>query len=334
MSRQVSRRAFAGMAIGSSLMLAAGGLPIRRRRTSNGFEWHALAEQKAWATTNASTGGNVLVIGSRSEAMMVDAKFAGIVPLLRAEAEQRLDTGIGLLVNTHHHADHTGGNVGFTNDAEVLSHAAAARRVAQQLERYDQQLDTGEAAMDRLVGPDKPAHLAERLESLRALARSNAAKAFVPTTTIDRYPMRRRVGELSVELHHFGPGHTDNDVVVHVPELNLLHTGDLVFNGLHPFFDQSGGVSAAGWIRSLRMTRDLCNGATAVVPGHGPITDVSGIDRQIDYLERLMENVSRAIAQGRSRDETAAMRWEFMEGLGFEQIRPRAIAAVYDELSP
>lgn len=333
MKTRISRRAFTALALGSGALLAAGASPLRPRRVSNGFEWIELVEGKAWVTGNSSTGGNVLVVVSNGDAMIVDAKFAGISPLLRAEAEERAGAAITTLINTHHHGDHTGGNVAFTADTRVIAHAAAALRVSRQTDSYIRQFTNGDADMTRLAGDEKPRNTEVVLQQAMRRAESDAAKAFMPTQTIDRYPTTIRVGDLRVDLYHFGPGHTDNDVVVHIPDLNLLHAGDLHFNGLHPYFDPNGGVSAAGWIRSVSQARELCDAKTRVVAGHGPVSDRDGLGRQIHYLESIIENVGKAIGEGRSKEETAQMEWPFMEGLGFEQVRPRAIQAVYDELS-
>lgn len=333
MYARISRRAFAAMALSSGAMLAAGVRPLRPRRLSDGFEWIELVPGQAWVTGNSSTGGNVLVIVSKGQALIVDAKFAGISALLRAEAEERAGASITTLINTHHHADHTGGNVAFTADARVVAHAAAALRVWRQKDNYLKQLTDGASDMARLAGGEVPRNVEARWQAAQARANEDAVGAFMPTQTFDRYPATIRVGSLRVDIHHFGPGHTDNDVVVHLPDLNLLHAGDLHFNGLHPFFDPTGGVSASGWVRSVRQVRELCDAKTRVVAGHGPLSDRDGLGRQLDYLERLIESVAQAIREGRTKDETARMQWPFMEGLGFEQIRSRAIEAVYDELT-
>jgi len=113
----------------------------------------------------------------------------------------------------------------------------------------------------------------------------------------------------------------------------VIHTGDLVFNGLHPFFDPTAGVTARGWITSLQEILKLCTPDTVVVPGHGPVSNVKAVKDQLAYLEGLIEAVAAAQKAGESKEETTAQTFDFMEGLGFEGIRSRAIAAVWDELA-
>lgn len=331
MHDRLTRRSFTIMAVGSGLMMAMGARP--RTQASDAFQWASLRDGAAWATGNQSTGGNVLATGAGTEALMIDSKFAGIVALLRAEAEHRIGGRITTLVNTHHHADHTGGNVGLSSDAKMIAHAAAITRVGRQADRLMSQFNNAEADMKQLSGGSVHDDILARLAQMRARAEQLGAAAFAPQQSIDRYPMTLRVGRLRVDLYHFGPGHTDNDVVVHLPDLNVLHTGDLVFSGRHPFFDATGGCSAAGWVRSLHHVRQLCDAKTIVVPGHGPIGAADAVDQQSAYVERLIESVGRAISEGRSKQETSSMSWDFMQGLGGEQVRSRAIEAVYDELS-
>jgi hypothetical protein len=69
-----------------------------------------------------------------------------------------------------------------------------------------------------------------------------------------------------------------------------------------------------------------------VVPGHGPLGDVESLKKAKAYHEQLREAVAKAIADGKTKVETMEMSWDFMEGLGREQLRPRAISFVYDEM--
>jgi len=336
----IDRRVFLGTAFCGALasgIVAASGAPAwarstRGRKDTNAFEWSELAPAAVWATGGTTTGGNAMVVASEGKALMVDSKFAGLGPLLRQEGEQRAGCAISTFVNTHHHGDHTGGNLAFSDGTEMLAHAAAARRISDSWDGYRRQADGAEDAAARL-GNDEAKAAAMQAWSTAA-PRATDIAGWMPTRTVNAYPMRLRIGKLTVEVYHFGPGHTDSDLVVHVPDLNVMHCGDLFFNGRHPFFDQNGGVSAVGWARSLRHALELCDGATKVIPGHGPVGDRAALTKQLDYIERIVEEVGRAGRAGKSRDEVIAMSWPFMDGLGAENVKGRAIAAVYDELFP
>ncbi len=296
------------------------------RARDNFFNWQPLREG-VWAAVG--DGGNALVVRAGEGSLLVDTKYPGIARALRREAESHGGTVVAV-VNTHHHGDHTGGNVAFTGDVPVVAHNAAGARVSAQIDRFRQMARSGPGQLGRNRGDQErvareAAELAERADAI-------APEEFVPTRPIDRFPHEERVGGVVVELHHFGAGHTDNDMVVRVPSLDVLHAGDLLFNNLHPFFDPTGGVTCRGWIESVRRTISLCDERTMVVPGHGELTDVEGLRRQAEYLERLWDEVSKSAREGRERAEVEAMRWDFMEGYGYEQVRARAIGTVYEEV--
>ena len=82
----------------------------------------------------------------------------------------------------------------------------------------------------------------------------------------------------------------------------------------------------------MRGIKANCDKDTKVVPGHGPVGGLEILDKQVAYLESLIEAVEKAVKAGKSKEEVAAMTWPFMDGLGFEQVRGRAIGAVYDEV--
>jgi len=331
----MDRRIFLG-ALTSGIV--AGPVLAARHRTqpasrTNAFEWTEVASGRAWVTGGSTTGGAVLAVRSEDQALVVDSKFAGLAPLLRSEAETRLGCPITNLINTHHHGDHTGGNVAFA-DCQMLAHTGTAYRVSKSIEGYKQQVASADRMFTRL-GDDAAIEAAVKAFSpLGERASTLGHDDWVPGQTINRYPMYLRLGRMTIVLHHFGPGHTDNDVIVQIPELNLMHCGDLFFNRSHPFFDPNGGTSAAGWTRCIQHALDLCDEKTVVIAGHGAFGDKESLGEQLRYVESIVRGVREAHANGLSREEITAMSWPFMDGLDREGLRSRAIAAVFDELFP
>ncbi|MEL7472994.1 MAG: MBL fold metallo-hydrolase, partial [Planctomycetota bacterium] len=162
--------------------------------------------------------------------------------------------------------------------------------------------------------------------------------AWLPQASADELvasfrPADRQSPPRGAITRHFGAGHTDNDLVVHAVRMNVVHTGDLIFNGLHPFFDQNAGVTSLGWINSLNEIEKLCDEETIVVPGHGPVGDKSIVVEMRRYIEQLRASVKTDIGNGVSKEDAQAKTYDFMEGLKFGQLRPIAIGAVYDELT-
>ncbi len=286
-----------------------------------------------WVTSGDVPGGNVLVATAGGRAAVIDSKFASVAGALVRDARAHAgDPGAPLtLINTHHHGDHTSGNATFhAAGATMVAHLAAAARIAGQVDRY--RASAASAVDDaRKIDPQNLDLLAEAKAQV-PLADTIKPSDAVPAVGVgDRAQVN--IPPITIELSHHGSGHTDNDIVVHLPEQDVIHTGDLVFNGLHPFFDPSAGVTARGWIKSLNAVEVLCTDDTVVVPGHGPVGGIDAVRAQRAYLEQLIEAVQAAQAAGETKEATAAKTFGFMGGLGFEGIRSRAIEAVWDELA-
>jgi len=332
---EVSRRSFlaaAGGAVALALCPAGAGCALSRQGVAPEtlLDWTSLRDG-LWAVEDLSQGGNTLVLADAGRALLVDTKYPYLAgALLRDTRALAGDASAPItLVNTHHHADHTGGNAVVVPESEAHAHTNALGRIREQLGRFKQAAAGGPAQVNRTGGSraliELAAHAAERADSW-------TEDDIVPGQEVTDEGATLRIGSKIVEIHHFGAGHTDNDLVVHLPDSGLVHTGDLVFNGTHPFYDPTAGVDARGWIEALRKTRALCEPGTIVVPGHGPVGDRSIIDAMITYHERLIEEVQKAIDAGERREDVVERTWDFMDGLEYRSIRPRAIGVVYDQL--
>lgn len=300
-------------------------------RRSTVLPWTEVAGGKAFVTDVTKVpGGNVLAVPGKGGTFVVDAKFTWVGELLRKDAGSLTSGGGVALLNTHHHADHTSGNVAFSPDVPIYAHPNAKQRVLAQHQRYlSEGAGVVRAAAESGLGEE--ALLAA--DRITKTIQGKPAEAWAPTVLVDGLESEIEHAGQRFHAHHFGPGHTDNDLVFHAPELNLIHTGDLVFNGLFPFCDQNAGVSIRGWIGSLWKIIEKCDARTVVVAGHGPVGDRSILHAQIRYFENLLDAVASDMDAGLSRDEVAGKTYPFMEGLGFGQIRPFSLRTAYDEIS-
>ncbi len=335
-ARQVSRRGFLATTGGLIGAAAFGPTALARATTATRlgagtyFPWVQVGKG-IHAAIDLSSGGNVMVATGTSAAVMVDTKFPAFAAALKREAESFGST-VTHVINTHHHADHTGGNGVLKGEVDVLmAHKKAAARIESQLERYVGAARGG----PRQIDPERDSFETVLEEAQAAAEQSEGwtAKDFVPDALITSDREELTVDNIDLVLYHFGPAHTDNDVIVHAVEANVLHTGDLCFNGLHPFFDSTAGVTCRGWSDVLGKVIELCDNDTVVVPGHGDITDRDGLKTQQQYMDQLWEHVAAEVAKGTAKADVEAMSWSFMDGLGFEQIRSRAIGVVYDEVT-
>ncbi len=333
----LTRREFTTLAL--SAAAAAGTSPMalaQQKERPTFFEWKPLANG-AWAAFGG--GGNAMVISNGIESMLIDCKNFALGDTLAREANAH-GARLGTVINTHHHGDHSGGNSAFAPSMSVIAQKKASNRiVAGALRNIDQAKEAGDTAVERMTSfvlnnahsPGGGKQAATDVRRFYEALPDLEAKSFAPTDTIED-ELELRFGPLNVQLKHVGPGHTDNDLFVFVPELNILHTGDLLFHKLHPFIDMDAGASSAGWIRSCEAMMETCNADTVVVPGHGEITDRTGIAGQKEYFQRLRDAMAKAHQKGMSREEALEIELPIFKDYGFEQIKARTLGSVFDEM--
>lgn len=281
-------------------------------------------------------GGNSLLAGGDAWALIVDTKNPPLAAMLRtveapARAVNFADPNADrLVVNTHHHADHTGGNWAF-DSIPIAAHEAAKPRILAQTKNY---LAGAPSAIKLLEGSDKSEAQAALPFAKDYLAKgeSFAPQAWAPTRTLADHA-ELKIGPLALRTHHYVPAHTDNDIIVHLPEHNIIHMGDLLFHKNWCVIDRSAKADTLGWIACIHEAIKLCDPKTIVIPGHGDLTDVEGLKGQIKFLERARALVADAIKAGSSRDDVIKLEPEEFADLGLKQIRPRTLGNIFDELT-
>ncbi|WP_436495095.1 MBL fold metallo-hydrolase [Actinokineospora sp. HUAS TT18] len=166
------------------------------------------------------------------------------------------------VVITHSHWDHCLGTQAFL-PAPVWAHARCAEVIAADT---DAQVQSWTA---KYRAADKP-ELADRLELARVVIPDHHTG---DRTTLD-------LGGRTVDLIHPGPGHTDNDVIVHVPDAGVVFAGDTVEQGAPP----SVGPDSHRGLWPALLDRILALDPTIIVPGHGEPVDVDFVRAQRDWL--------------------------------------------------
>lgn len=186
-------------------------------------------------------------------------------------------------LDTHYHYDHSTGNAFFgANGIPLWAHANTARRI---VESYGALQGADKAAF---LGPFEKAVKEAKTETARKHREDNLAHVTtvfnvanssilaLPNHPIDpaKLPMKVDLGGMTAVIESY-PGHSGTDIIVRVPEQNVVYTGDLLFSGLYPVtFDTQATVS--GWRQTLK-TFASWDKDTVFVPGHGPICGQEGV---------------------------------------------------------
>ncbi|MEU8184504.1 MBL fold metallo-hydrolase [Micromonospora sp. NPDC049044] len=211
---------------------------------------------------------NVTLVVGADEALLVDtlssaAQATELAAAVRAVTDRPLT-----IVNTHHHYDHCFGNAVLAGDPPrpVYAHELAATAL-----RTDPQRLRREAYAE--LREEHPA-LAAELADTPLLAPTHTVHT---ETSLD-------LGGRRVLLRHPGRGHTDADLVVHVPDADLLVAGDLVEQSGPPAFEDAYPLK---WPDAVADLLRLTTSRTVVVPGHGELVDVDFVRAQHADLVKL-----------------------------------------------
>jgi glyoxylase-like metal-dependent hydrolase (beta-lactamase superfamily II) len=206
-------------------------------------------------------GRDVLVVDTRS----TPAQAREIATELR----QLTRDPVSIIVDTHWHFDHTFGNSVF-RPAAAWGHVRAAAQLARE----------GVAMIDEVA-----AEIPSIASDIRETIIDPPERTFEDRATV-------MVGDRVVELSYHGRAHTDGDIVLVVPDANVMFAGDLLEEGAPPSFGDSFPLE---WPATVEALLPLATGA--VVPGHGAIGDRAFVEDQLGAFRRLVE-LSRAVHEG------------------------------------
>jgi cyclase len=248
-------------------------------------------------------GGTIAFYISKKGIVVVDTQFPEQSNHLIEELKKKTDKPFKLLINTHHHGDHTAGNIAFKDLVpHVLAHANS-------------------------VINQKAAAVKNKTED----------KQLYPNQTYTD-TWCQKIGKEKICLHYFGAGHTNGDSLVHFQHANIVHMGDLVFNRRHPYIDKSAGADINNWIKIMDKAITTFDSKTQFICGHAVegydiIANTGDLKAFGDYLGNVLKFVEGEIKAGKTKEEilkatTFAGIGEW-KGDGIE----RPLTAAYTELT-
>ena len=254
--------------------IAASPLVYSTINPANAQDRFADVEVKATAIKGSvhmltGAGGNIGVSAGEDGVLIIDDQFAPLAEKIAAQLGELGSDKPKYVINTHYHGDHTGSNAFFHSHkgATILAHENVRVRLAN----------------DEKIKPEA-----------------------LPTITYEDGIKIHFNGE-TLHVMHLAVGHTDGDSVVWFEQPNVMHTGDLFFNGRFPYIDQGAGGNVEGYMDSVKQLLAKIDDETVIIPGHG---DISNKQEYSAFLAMISETFSyvKALKQdGKTLDEVKAM---------------------------
>ncbi len=242
------------------------------------------------------TGGNIGVFVTDAGVVLVDTKLAGYGPDILAQVRSVTSKPVTTIINTHAHADHTGSNEAFPATVEFVAH----QNTKANMER-----------MDAFKG-EKATFLPRR--------------TYKDTLTLGS-------GKDQVDLHYFGPGHTNGDTFVVYTALRTLQTGDMFAWRDAPFLDRANGGTGVEMPNTLAKAVAAFKDIETVVPGHSPLMTMKELREFQQFNVDLLAHARAALKAGQSSEQAAASLTFMAKYPGYKSDRVKgAIDAIYDEL--
>lgn len=223
--------------------------------------------------TFTARGGTMGWLVTPDAVLVVDSQFADTSQMFIDGMKSRTQRKFDVLINSHHHPDHTGGNkVLRPSVAKIVSHA-------------------------NVPGLQRKQAAAGKTEENQAYADE--------TFTTD---WKVSLGNEVVSAKYYGPGHTSGDVVIAFERANIVHMGDLMSHQRHPRVDRPSGASIRNWLKSLEDVTKDHNNDTIYIFGHAKVgAPITGSRQDLlrlrDYFSALLDTVQKGIAAGRSAEE-------------------------------
>lgn len=258
--------------------------------------------------TDSGGMGNSTALTGNDGVLLIDTKVADSVDKLLAKIAELSNKPVRFAIITHWHYDHVGGNETVAKTgATIIAHENVRKQMGIE---HDMKIF------------NKKAH--------------PAAETALPLLTYKDKITFHMDGEV-VKVFHLEPGHTDGDSVIYFKNANVIHMGDLYFEGLYPYIGIYSGGTINGMINDINQILPIIDENTKVVPGHGPLSNKAKLVQYVSMLATIRDNVSNLMLEGKTMEEVIAAKptqlYDEKWGKGF--LPPDKFAGlVYMDLSP
>ena len=252
--------------VGTLLILVSAGLPLAQQSEIT-FESTELSKGLYMLQGQGGfAGGNLGLLTGSDGVILIDDALEPLAEKVIDAVEAHTEAPVDFVINTHVHGDHVGGNAAL--------HQTGATIVTHDNIRH------------RMMADD-------------------AYKDALPEITFSDAVTFHLNGHTAY-VFHVPHAHTDGDAVIHFPDVNVIHSGDILFNGMFPFIDLDSAGSVAGYITAQEKILSLADADTKIISGHGPMASKADLQSAHDMLVDALARVKKMVDAGRSEDDILA----------------------------
>ena len=252
--------------VGAMLVIVSGGLLLAQQSEIT-FKSIELSEGLyMFQGEGGFAGGNLGLLIGSDGVILIDDALEPLAEKVINAVETHSKAPVDFVINTHMHGDHVGGNAAL--------HKSGATIITHDNIRH------------RMVA-------------------DNATKDALPQVTFSDAVTFHLNGH-KAHVFHVPHAHTDGDAVIHFPEVNVIHSGDILFNGLFPFIDLDFGGSVSGYITAQEKILSMSDANTKIISGHGPMASKGDLQSAHDMLIDALARVKKLVDAGKSEDDIMA----------------------------
>jgi glyoxylase-like metal-dependent hydrolase (beta-lactamase superfamily II) len=226
-------------------------------------------------------GCNVAGLVGQDGALIIDSGARNQSAKTISMLKEIFGEPVRIVINTHFHYDHAGGNEAFAKDgATIVAHKNTRIRMTQEWQ------------IPEILGMKYP-----KIQPYPEI--------FLPKVSFNE-SLTIHFNNETIQAIHIPDGHSDSDIIVHFRKANVIHTGDLYLSNGFPIIDIHHGGSVNGYIAAVDKIIRLCNENTKIIPGHGPLSDRDGLIAYRDMLALAKDRIEILIKEGHTLEEIVA----------------------------
>jgi len=211
-------------------------------------------------------GGNIGVSVGEDGTLIIDDQFAPLADKIANALNQLGGDRPKLVLNTHYHSDHTGSNNVFGTSGTIIAHDNVR---------------------------------------IRLLTQDHITRTGLPLVTYAE-SVNIHFNDDELEMIHMPAGHTDGDSVVWFKKANVIHMGDLFFNGRFPYIDVASGGTVDGFIANVEGVIGMLPADIKIIPGHGPLATLEDLKANIEVARKTSTKIREALNKQQDVTDIAA----------------------------